>query len=232
MSDNYQIADNPQVLTFKKCTLAKLDKTFGLQQERKLPALENWLAGQADISELERLMLALMQDRLIANVHDWNEEELSQFFIGPLFMLVNFTTKSFNIFAERSLAGVVDGIEMRGEPDGMIASGFREPEKPYFCFQEYKRHKDPDGDPAAQCLAAMLIAQVLNEAEQPIYGCSVIGYDWVFMVLQGKNYAMSTSFVATRDDIFDIFRILKVLKQIITELVTVNNLSPATDVPK
>ncbi len=219
MSDSYQNADNPKILTFKKCTLVKLDKTFGLQQERKLPALENWLASQADISELERQILALMQERLIVNVHDWNEEELSQFFIGPLFMLVDFTTKAFNIFAERSLAGVVEGIEMRGEPDGMIASGVREPEKPFFCFQEYKRHTDPDGDPAAQCLAAMLVAQSLNETEQPIYGCNVIGYSWVFMVLQGKNYAMCEPFTATRDDIFDIFRILKALKQIIVELI-------------
>ncbi len=207
------------MLRFKDCTLEKLEETFHLRQTRVLPSLQNWLGGQAEISDSERVMLAMIQERLIANVHDWNEEELSQFCIGPLFMLINFTTEGFNLFAERELAGIVNEMELRGEPDGMIASGFRRPKKPYFCFQEYKKHKEPDGDPAGQCLAAMLVAQTLNETSQPIYGCYVIGHDWYFMVLQGREYAISSAFVATRDDIFDIFRILKVLKQIVIELV-------------
>ncbi len=219
MSDSYQNTDNPQVLTFKKCTLLKLDKTFGLKQRRKLTALQDWLARPMEISDLEKQILLIFQDGLITNVYDWNEQDLSLHFIGPVFSLVNFTTDKFNLFASRPLAGVVNGIEMQGKPDEMIASGFREPEKPYFCFQEYKRHKDPDGDPAAQCLAAMLVAQSLNETEQPIYGCNVLGREWYFMVLQGKEYAISEPFTATRDDIFDIFRILKALKQIITELI-------------
>ncbi len=207
------------MLRFSECTLAKLDDTFQLRQVFESTILEDWLNHTAEITAFERESLQFYQHSLKRNVHDWNEQELSLHFIGPIFSLVDFTTDQFNLFASRPLAGVVDGIEMRGEPDGMVASGFREPKKPYFCFQEYKRHKDPDGDPSAQCLAAMLTTQVLNEAEQPVYGCSVIGQDWVFMVLQGKNYAMSTPFVATRDDIFDIFRILKALKQIITELI-------------
>ncbi|OQY44826.1 MAG: hypothetical protein B6242_11835 [Anaerolineaceae bacterium 4572_78] len=51
--------------------------------------------------------------------------------------------------------------------------------------------------------------------QHAIYGCYVVGADWYFMLLQGREYVMSTAYVATRDDIFDIFRILKVLKQII-----------------
>ncbi len=207
------------MLRFSECTLAKLDDTFQLRQVRTLPPLQDWLVRPMEISELEKQILLIFQNGLITNVHDWNEQDLSLHFIGPVFSLVNFTTDQFNLFAERPLAGVVEGIEMRGEPDEMIARGFREPKKPYFCFQEYKRHTDPDGDPAAQCLAAMLVAQSLNETEQPIYGCYVIGHSWVFMVLQGKVYAMSMPYLAVRDDIFDIFRILKALKQIITELI-------------
>jgi len=216
------------VLRFKECTLAKLDKMFQLREKPSLPALQSWLVGEAVVSDSERAVLVLIRERLIANVHDWNEEELSQFCIGPLLMLVNFTTRSFNVFAGRGLEGIVDGIELGGEPDGMIASGFRRPEKPYFYFQEYmlrfispdaERIEDGEGDAAAKCLAAMLVAQTLNETEQPVYGCYVLGYSWSFMILQGREYAMSNAYLATRDDIFDIFRILKVLKRIITELV-------------
>ncbi len=207
------------MMKFGECTLTKLDKTFGLQQVKTLTILSEWLAGPSEISDLEKQILLIFQEGLKDNVHDWNEQELGLQFIGPIFGLVDFTTEKFNFFAERSLSGVVDGIELRGEPDSMIASGRREPETPYFCFQEYKRYKDPDGDPDGQCLAAMLTAQSLNQTDQPIYGCFVLSRYWHFTVLQGRKYAISEPYVATSDAIFDIFRILKALKQIIIELV-------------
>jgi len=207
------------ILRFSDCTLAKLEDMFQVKQTRTLVALDSWLQRQAEVSDFEKQILLIFQERLITNVHDWNEQELSLHFIGPIFSLVNFTTAQFNLFAERSFSGVVKDIELKGEPDGMVASGFREPKKPYFCFQEYKKHKDPNGDPAGQCLAAMLVAQELNETKYPMYGCYVMGREWYFMALQGRDYAMSEPYTATRQDIFDIFRIFRALKQIITELI-------------
>jgi len=50
-------------------------------------------------------------------------------------------------------------IELSGEPDGIIATGFREPEIPPMpAFTEYKRQLDPNGDLVGQTLAAMLSA--------------------------------------------------------------------------
>ena len=46
---------------------------------------------------------------------------------------------------------------------------------------------DPNGDPAGQTLAAMLVAQVLNQHQQTIYGAYVVGSDWNFMVLAAWN---------------------------------------------
>jgi len=225
--------DTEQVLIFRKCTLVKLDKTFGLKQVFNSPILQDWLNSSAEISDFERQSLLFYQSLLIRNVHDWNEQELSLHFIGPMFSLVYFTTDKFNLFAERSLATVIACIELRGDPDGMIASGKREPEMPYFCFQEYKHPpfippesggtEGGDGDPDGQCLAAMLAAQALNQNDQPIYGCFVLSRDWHFMVLQGQEYTISEPYTATREDIFDIFRILKGLKQIISELVEQNS---------
>ncbi len=206
------------MLNFKNCTLIKLDKTFGLTQIEEVQALQTWLNGEADLSDLERDVLIMLQQNLRFNVDNWNESELTRHFIGPVFTLVNYSSRNFNLFAERLLTGVVDGVEMGGKPDGMIASGYREPEKPYFCFQEYKREKDPDGDPSAQSLAAMLVAQELNDSRHPVYGCYVRGRDWFFMLLQGRAYGISEGYMATRDDIFDIFRILRVLKRMIVEL--------------
>jgi hypothetical protein len=210
------------MLNFKDCTLVQLDRIFGLEQVDNYQALQDWLDGEAEISDLDRQMVVRFQKTLKSHVHDWNETELIQHFIGPIFSLVNFSTKEFGLFAQRSFSGKVGDMELSGRPDGIIASGFREPRKPYFCFQEYKKHKDPDGDPAAQALAAMLVAQEINEHGHPIYGAHVIGRDWYFQVLRGKEYCISEPYVATRDDMFDIFRILKVLKQIVINLVESN----------
>ncbi|OQY46959.1 MAG: hypothetical protein B6242_06370 [Anaerolineaceae bacterium 4572_78] len=203
------------VLNFSECTLALLDKKFNLSQILKCEILENWLNQDAEISSFEKQLLHRIQHKLILNVHDWNETELIQNFIGPVFAFVDYTTKRCNFFAGRYFSGIVHEIELHGKPDGMIASGFREPEQPYFCFQEYKKSMEQKGDPAGQCLAAMLVAQEMNEHQTAIYGCHVIGADWYFMLLQGKEYIITPAYVATRDDIFDIFRILKALKQII-----------------
>ncbi|MCP4353214.1 MAG: hypothetical protein GY795_47795 [Desulfobacterales bacterium] len=205
--------------SFKEWTLATLDDTFALEQISTIPAFEQWLNREADISDFEREALITFQEQLRLNVHDWNERELAYNFIGPLIALVKYTTKAFNFFAERMFSGTVDDIEIGGRPDGMIASGFRQPKIPYFCFQEYKKETDPEGDPAAQALAAMLVAQELNAHNAPVYGCYVKGSLWYFMVLQDRSYCISEPYVATRDDVFDIFRILKVLKQIIIDTI-------------
>ncbi len=208
------------MLSFKECTLDQLDEMFGLKPLplRQMPVLQTWLDGQNEVSEQERGYLSLLQEYLQEHVEDWNEQELAMHFIGPMFALVKFDyERKFALFAERPLNGVVEGIEMGGRPDGLIATGYRLPGKPYFCFQEYKKEKEPEGDPQAQVLAAMLVAQEINEHQFPIYGCHVRGRLWFFMALEGKEYGTSDGYIATREDVFDILRILKVLKQVIIE---------------
>ncbi len=209
------------MLAFKDCTLEQLDESFNLKPLRQMSILQTWLEGQSEVSEQERNYLLTLQSYLQDNVFNWNEQELAMHFIGPIFALVQFSyDHKFNLFAERSFSGTVDGLEMGGKPDGMIATGYREPKKPYFCFQEYKKEKDPNGDPAGQALAAMLVAQEINEHLFPIYGCYVWGRQWFFMALQGKEYSISDSYAATQASIFDILRILKILKQMIIERVS------------
>ncbi len=210
------------MLKFSECTLAKLDKMFILNQTYKSQPLQDWLNGNVEISDTENNVLEMYRQILTIQGHDWNEVELRKHFIGPMLTLVNFSSKKIGMFAERSFSGIVNSIEMGGVPDSIIASGFREPEKPYFCFQEYKKERDPLGDPAGQALAAMLVAQEINEHKHPIYGCYVVGDLWRFMILQGKTYAISKAYVATDDAIFDIFRVLKALKQIIIRLVAMD----------
>lgn len=194
----------------------KLEAAFGLRQVRQCALLDSWLASMYEPSEFEQTYLHKLQETLILGVDSWNEAELENKFISPLVVFVGFDNERFAYFLERDLRGIVGDYELMGRVDGMIASGFRNPHQPYFCLSEYKKHLDPTGDPAAQALAAMLVAQELNEKRLPIYGTYIIGRNWFFMTLSGREYSISQNYSATKDELFDIFRIMQGLKQIIT----------------
>ena len=116
------------------------------------------------------------------------------------------------------MKGKIDGEQVFGEVDLMIASGRYEPQKPYFCLHEYKKEKGTDNDPLGQLIIAMMTAQEINNAEFPIYGAYVMGRNWFFLTLVNRKYCISNEYVATRDDIFEIFKILKKLKVIINAI--------------
>lgn len=209
-----------QQLTFRQCTLTLLDRNFGLRRVFTSQTLDQWLQPRAPLTEVEKVVLTNCQDLLTLNSDAWNEQELSLNFIGPVFALAHFSDPyRFNFFSQRTIRSVVTGLhddfDLGGEPDGIIATGYREPEIPMFAFSEYKRELDPTGDPAGQTLAAMLVGQTLNQQPQPLYGCYIVGQHWRFLVLEGKYYAMSEDYSALNDDLFTIFAILKSLKAIV-----------------
>lgn len=201
---------------FRNWSLTKLNKRFKLNRLRTMLEIEQW-ENEAifELSDYDIYFLKNVQDLLADNIFTWNEEELAQNVIGPLFSWAKFSTKYSNIFNERPFSGVVDGEELSGEPDAVIASGHDEPEKPFFCFNEYKKEIDGSGDPAGQCLSAMLLAQEINEYKYPIFGIYVVGQNWYFLVLKGKDYAISPSFSAVSDEIYHIYKRILWLKKTI-----------------
>jgi hypothetical protein len=208
--------------TFKDCTLVYLEKTFGLRAAADCSELDKWLNNESNLSPSEKDEISLLQSLLKHNVLHWNEQELSLHFIGPLFSLARFISVElrYNIFAERLIEANIESsklgnIRLYGKPDGIVASGYREPETPFFSFQEYKKELDPDGQPVGQVLAAMLVGQVLSESEEPIYGCYVIGQNWHFVTLIGKNYCISPAYSALTNEITLIFKTLLGLKKIV-----------------
>ena len=210
--------------TFRNCTIHYLEKNFGLRRTFSSQVLDQWVQGKQPITEVERLILTDRQEDLRMNHSVWNEQELAINFIGPVISMARFWDPyRYNFFAGRHIGTELDSlideekIELSGEPDGMIATGYWEPDTPMFAFMEYKREMGWKGDPPGQAVAAMLVAQKLNQNENPIYGCYVVGHQWFFVVLKGKHYAISESYIATKDNLFDILRVLKALKAIIIQ---------------
>jgi hypothetical protein len=55
-----------------------------------------------------------------------------------------------------------------------------------------------------------------GEPELPVYGCCVVGENWRFMALVGREYSISLAFSAITDEVFYILGLLKSLKVKIT----------------
>ena len=194
---------------FREWTLEKIDEIFGLKQVFQTTLLDELLSYSIEVSSYEEQYIKDLQAHFILGGDDWNEVELENKFISPLIVFASKPTERYSYFLERDLSIEIDNYMLSGRVDGMIASGFRSPKKPYFCLNEYKKGTDPNGDPRGQALISMMVAQKLNDNKFPIYGCYVIGRNWYFMVLVDKNYAISNDFSCVNDEVFDIFKILK-----------------------
>ena len=201
--------------SFRNWTRQEIADKFGLDVKNSCKILEQWLTIDTEISESDKKELLRLQKKLKANVDIWNEQELIIKFISFIIGMADYDTDEFKSYANRKLKGTIDGKEVSGEVDLMIASGAFEPKRPYFCLHEYKKEEGVNNDPLGQLLIAMLTAQELNDNSFPIYGAYVSGRNWFFLTLQNDTYCISNEYVATRDDIYTIMKIMKGLKTII-----------------
>jgi hypothetical protein len=204
-----------QKSNFRDWTLDKIDEAFNTKQIWQMNALDELLAFEYTPNEMETWFLKELQSVYSLGGDNWNEVELENKFISPLIVVAKLNDERFSYFLERDLQVTIGDYDLSGKVDGMIASGYRNPKKPFFCLKEYKRQTDPNGDPVGQAMIAMMAAQTLNDNNNPVYGCYVIGRSWNFMALVGKEYAISNVYTCTTDELGDIFRILKGLRNII-----------------
>ena len=123
---------------------------------------------------------------------------------------VEFYQPLYRPFLERELSvNYADEKKLWGIVDFLVASGTQFPKEPVFFLHEYKKQLDTSNDPLGQLLAEMVAAQTLNSRPHPIYGAYIIGRHWYFVLLEGKNYAESLAYDATKDEIFQIVSILR-----------------------
>ncbi len=198
-----------------------LIKTFGLKKfYENYPLLDEWLDAKEDFSKLELDFMSNLRRRLMVNVNTWNEEELKMNFIALLLnVLVDYESDKYNTYFEKEISANYNGHLLKTRTDFMIAKGIlNRVENPYFCFHEYKATKKNPEDPITQVLLGMLIAQITNHDNKPLYGVYNIGREWYFMVLENQNYAVSKSYDSTQiTDLEEIVAILRKFKIILEE---------------
>ena len=137
--------------------------------------MQKWLDAETCLNAGEQYLFDLVFADACKNIDGWHEEDLKMKLICFVLRLGHLVdNEQFHTYFERTIETTVDGHFLKVKTDFMLAKGILDmPQVPYFHFQEYKRQTDPNGDPIAQVLEAMLIAQEINQDKQPIYGAYV-----------------------------------------------------------
>jgi hypothetical protein len=192
---------------------------FNINRNQSCEHLKNWLDTSGIFSAFELELVQKIQKGLILHGRAWNEEELKMNFVSFVLFLANVNVpEKIQVFFERRLSGTVNDIPISLVVDSMIASptNANRPKTPYFFLQEFKRSLGDDHDPEGQMLAAMILAQELNQDGKPLYGCWLQGKNWNFTTLIGRDYCVSKQFDATEiEDLHQIVFILRKLKDLI-----------------
>ncbi len=217
---------------FSRWRLQQLEQVFGLKNVKKMPELSSWTDNPAKVSEKDQQNLIDLLEFSDSRLMYWNEAALKWKFLSQVIFAAHLDTEFYATYPEIKLSArlqTVDNqiLKLSGVADLILAKGRLEPELPYFCLHEYKKVKGFDSDPLAQTLAAMLVAQELNQkvsSIHPIYGCYTIGLSWFFLALSEKNYAISKPYTfADKENLIEIVGILSNLNEITKKILNQEN---------
>ena len=193
--------------------------SFNIEKIKNCQILQNWVNAQVELTPFESQLIEDARQSLDLKWDEWNEEELKMNFISLVLFVAKPTEfKRINAFYERRLSGSVNNIGISLIVDCMLASPTNSglPKSPYFFLQEYKRSLGDNHDPEGQMLAAMILAQELNQDGKALYGSWIQGKNWYFTVLKDLDYCVSRQFDATDPvNLLQIVSILRKLKELI-----------------
>jgi hypothetical protein len=99
---------------FREWTLDAIDEAFGLEQVRTLPILDDLLAYPYQLDDYERRLLSELRETYFLGGDSWNEAELLNKIISPLFVFSKIDNKKFVYFLERELAVTIGDYELSG----------------------------------------------------------------------------------------------------------------------
>jgi hypothetical protein len=200
--------------SFKDWTYEEINNTFGLKRVRSLANLDKLSKIKLPLDHLKRGTIEEYRLRLFDYIETWNEDEYKFFFISPFIGLVDFSSAYYKAFTQRPLSvSYENGTKTTdGLVEFMLAKGLQTPKSPHFFLHEYKPEKRRDNDPLGQLLIGMVAAKKLNQDDKPIYGIYLNGRNWFLVLLEDEQYAVSNPYVATSNDIFDLFAVLLFFK--------------------
>ena len=224
-----RIKNNDADNTMKNWREGDLIQTFKLNRiiTEQTPLMVEWLDVQMpELNIPEQYDFDRDLNKAQKYIAGWNEEDLKMKFISTILKLGHLMDDDVVIgYFDKIISATVEDIKLTVKSDFMLATGVLDVvTTPYFHFQEYKPYKNPSGDSMAQLLEAFLIAQASNKNDKPLYGVDIMGANWRFVIMEGKNYCISKSFDSVdKVDLLNIIAILRKFKFILeTRLIAIN----------
>ncbi len=198
-----------------------LINTFHLNRIKtyQTPAMQEWLDVNApELNVGEQYLFDISYQNALKSIEGWSEEDLKMKFISPVLLLGHITDDDNVIgYYDKIISATIEDVRLIVKSDFMFAKGVLDVfSTPYFHFQEYKPYKNPSGDSMAQLLQAFLIAQEKNKNGKPLYGVDIVGKQWSFVIMEGKNYCTSEVFNSvSKADLLTIIAVLRKFKYIL-----------------
>jgi len=205
-------------LSFSTVKFDELNEVVHLKPITKHNEFNEWFHYGYTIDEPETNFLNKLIDLHAPFLGSYSEEELKVKYITPILNKVNFMAEGIRDWYERPLKAVINGVEIGGYVDFMVAKGIKEPKHPYFFIQEFKKSKSQI-DPEDQLLAELLVAMTLNQVTI-MRGAYIMGKAWSFVILEKianneYQYYVSRNFDnAWFDDLKQIYINLQAVKHL------------------
>jgi hypothetical protein len=201
---------------FSTIKYSTLEEIVDISIGNNLAKFDEWFEIPYQIKYEEVLFLGNLIEKHRTRMSFYMEEDLKAKFIIPILNLVDFMVAPISDWYDGTLSGMVNGVEIKGFADFMVATGIDQAKKPYFFIQEFKPSV-PDRNPEVQLLAELLIAIEKNRTNI-MRGGFIIGQYWKFVIVEktGENqfeYVVSKSFDSLDlSDLKQIYVILQAVK--------------------
>ena len=218
-SNNTMAKKQKKEVKYDEADLINLFNLTRLVGNDQHPLMIEWTTvNDKTLTTIEQGIFDMILADAAQEIEGWNEEELKMKFLSFIVVLGHLRgNKEYKTYYERELYTTIDNHYLYLKADFMIAKGvFNKPSTPYFYFQEYKKSKDPSGDPVPQLIEGFLIAQDKNKNGKPMYGCTVTGKIWDFFIMEDKTYCISQSYDSMKpEQLLQIIAILRKFKEIL-----------------
>ena len=207
--------------TKKEWSEGELIRTFNLNRNglQHSPVMVEWLDVEPpELNIGEQYMLDQDLTNAQKYITAWSEEDLKMKFISTILKLGHLRDDDkIMCYFDKIISATIEDIKLTVKSDFMLAKGTLDFfETPYFHFQEYKPYKNPSGDSMAQLLEAFLIAQEKNKNNKPLYGVDIMGANWRFVTMEGKDYSISKAYDSVdKADLLTIVSVLRKFKYIL-----------------
>ncbi len=203
---------------FSNIKFSELKQIVPLKKTNNQDKFSEWFTAEFEISKEDILFLEKLIKKHSIYVPSYSEENLKVKFIAPILNQVDFIQENNNLndFYDAALYAKVNGIDLNGFADYMVAKGSDEPEKPHFFLQEFKPSQV--GKKVDDQLFAELIAAITINDTNIMRGCYVIGRNWNFVIMEkdeNNNYFahISKQFDSLEiDDLKQIYKNLQIVK--------------------